>query len=460
MLKVLHLVETPGQFIELQRTANLLRQSRDVEQFFLVHDCGDATDAIITRISEAGAECLNVTGGTSDGERRRALLDLLPRWLRALLRAVRDMARPAALMASYGRLLRGRNIDLVVVAEDNVGGRSRVLVAAATQQNRPVMLVPYTFPNADEPVATLGGFRAHQIRRPDQRLFAALRPRWERRAGSKRLLRLPVGQALVMELMGLAPDNPWMVNCGPATVAAESDAMSRQYRTLGCTDDKLAMTGSPVDMVLASRMDDRDRLRAELRRRYGLNEHLLLLCALPPDQLTTYVAACEFTTYAELINGWMSALQSVADRFAILVRPHPRTPEMALAPLRRAGIAISQDDTAELIPLCDLYVAALSATIRWAITCGRPVVNYDVYGYRYTDYADVPGVLTVERAADFRSLIAELARDPERLTALARMQTVVAPQWGCLDGKSGTRILALVDRLVSAARPTQSPDVA
>src|SRR5262249_44229198 len=151
---------------------------------------------------------------------------------------------------------------------------------------------------------------------------------------------------------------------------------------------------------------------------------------LPPDQLTTYVGNCEFKTYAELIDGWTSALQVVADRFAIVVRPHPRTAQAALIPLRQAGFALSQDDTAELIPLCDLYVAALSATIRWAIACGRPVVNYDVYGYRYTDYANVPGVLTVERVDDFRSLMAGLAHDPNRLAALTRQQAAMASEWG------------------------------
>src|SRR5262249_53148032 len=381
MMKVLYLVETPGQFIELQRTAELLRKARDVEQFFLVHDCGAATGTIIARTAEMGVECLNADVDAAAGERRRALLDLLPWSIRSLLRTVRDLVRPAILIVSYRRLLRRSKIDLVVVAEDNVGGRSRVLVAAATRQNRPVLLVPYTFPNPDEPAATLGGFRGHQVRRPDQRLFAALRPRWERRTGNRRILRLPVGQALVMEVLGLAPRDPWIVNCGPATIAVESAAMSRQYHTLGCTDDKLAITGSPVDSVLATGLHERDRLRDKLRWRFGLNERPLLLCALPPDQLTTYVGNCEFKTYAELIDGWTSALQVVADRFAIVVRPHPRTAQAALIPLRQAGFALSQDDTAELIPLCDLYVAALSATIRWAIACGRPVVNYDVYGY-------------------------------------------------------------------------------
>ncbi len=123
---------------------------------------------------------------------------------------------------------------------------------------------------------------------------------------------------------------------------------------------------------------------------------------MPPDQFAIGRGSeCEFPDFAALVEAWASLLGGVADRFAIVVRPHPRVAVEALEPFRGKGIAIVSDDTAGLVPLCDLYLASISATIRWAIACGRPVVNYDVYGYRYLDYADVPGVLT-DRATGLR----------------------------------------------------------
>ena len=119
---------------------------------------------------------------------------------------------------------------------------------------------------------------------------------------------------------------------------------------------------------------------------------------------------------------------AVADRFAVVVRPHPRLSEPMLAPLRQANLAICWDDTATLVPLCDLYVASISATIRWAIACGKPVVNYDVFQYRFDDYDGVPGNILVNDIASFRQALSELAANPERLAALAS---------GAVDGRAG-----------------------
>jgi hypothetical protein len=156
----------------------------------------------------------------------------------------------------------------------------------------------------------------------------------------------------------------------------------------------------------------------------------------------------EFDSFDALVRGWTAALSAVAGRFAVLVRPHPRLTCRALLPLREAGIAIADEETSELIPLCDLYVAALSATIRWAIACARPVISFDVYQYRYSDYRAVPGVVTVNNMQQFHHLLGDLADNPAKLTALASAQAEVAAEWGCLDGRSDERILGLVDRLV------------
>ena len=122
-----------------------------------------------------------------------------------------------------------------------------------------------------------------------------------------------------------------------------------------------------------------------------------------------------------------------------------------LAPLRQANLAICWDDTATLVPLCDLYVAAISATIRWAIACGKPVVNYDVFQYRFDDYDGVPGNILVNDIALLPAGAQRLAANPERLAALASAQSTVAQDWGRLDGESSRRMLALIDRLLTSA---------
>ena len=78
-----------------------------------------------------------------------------------------------------------------------------------------------------------------------------------------------------------------------------------------------------------------------------------------------------------------------------------------------------------------------------------PVVNYDIYRYRYNDdFGKVEGVLTVEKQSDFLAAVALLARDKEFYRNVQTKQRAVARQWGFLDGACGARMLALVRELL------------
>ncbi len=123
------------------------------------------------------------------------------------------------------------------------------------------------------------------------------------------------------------------------------------------------------------------------------------------------------------------------------------------------GFNITYDDTATLVPLCDLYVAAVSSTIRWAIACGKPVINYDVYQYDYKDYEGVEAVSLVNTREEFRDLLQELTTNRDRLAAMAATQQRESTRWGCLDGMSGQRILALLrGEEFPASRPAAQPE--
>lgn len=450
MSTLLGLVETPGQYQELIRLAELLKTEARLSQLYLVHDCGAATPQILEGLARAGAECI-AADGHAVGEMRKLALGGTPSWWRKALRFFRDTLRPAYLLLTYRRLFKRRKIDLVVVTEDNVAARARTLVHVATRAGVPVLLMPFTIPNPYEAARILGRRRDYQLHGVFARLFAKLRPNW---ILDGKWIRLPLPQAIANELAGLAPARPWIDNEGPATIAIESPAMVQHYRAMGVSDRQLVLTGSLADHILERSLDERAQRQAELRARLQLSDKPLLLCALPPDQLTHAGAESEFATYHDLLAAWTAALVAVSERFAVVVRPHPRLTEAMLAPLRQANLAICWDDTATLVPLCDLYVAAISATIRWAIACGKPVVNYDVFQYRFDDYDGVPGNILVNDIASFRQTLGDLAAGPERLAALASAQAAVAQDWGCLDGQSSRRILALIDRLLAPASKT------
>ena len=181
-------------------------------------------------------------------------------------------------------------------------------------------------------------------------------------------------------------------------------------------------------------------------------------CTCPPDG-RCYCAPCHQThiqtnwaalqVTKNLLRFWVATLTERTD-WNLVLRLHPRMPREQFAFLEEIGGRITDEDTAHLVPLCNLYVASVSATIRWAIACGKPVVNYDVYRFGYTDYTGVPGVFTVNEKQAFVDIIQSLTNDPARLAAAAAAQDAVREQWGRFDGGAAVRFLALVDRKLIA----------
>ena len=227
-----------------------------------------------------------------------------------------------------------------------------------------------------------------------------------------------------------------------SAIAVESEAMLAHYRRLGLPAAKLVKTGSLSDDVLARAQAD-----AGARAALGIaGNDKVILCAFPPNQPTAGRPDLEFASYPELVAFWMQTLLAFPG-WRVIVRPHPFMAEQDVAALRANGATISLAHTGSLIPLCDLYVASVSSTIRWAVAAGKPVLNYDVFGYGYTDFDDVAGVIKVTSKDAFAAALARLTSDRAELAHTTALARASAPYWGELDGKSSERILQLFDQL-------------
>ena len=246
----------------------------------------------------------------------------------------------------------------------------------------------------------------------------------------------------------MLPPLPWIFNSGYAdAVAAESDAMTRYYLSGGLPASQLVPTGSLANDQLAQYREQAPVVRPRLMRELGLApERPVMLVALPPDFL--YLAGgrpeCDFQTYKDLLTFWMSTLQEI-DGWNIVLSLHPSVDPGTMRYLETDRIKIGPGNTASLVPLCDVFVASVSSTIRWAIACGIPVVNYDVYRYRYSDYLGLPGVQIMEEQQEFCASIRHLTTNPSYLAEIRQKQQASASHWGILDGKAGQRLLALFD---------------
>jgi len=94
-------------------------------------------------------------------------------------------------------------------------------------------------------------------------------------------------------------------------------------------------------------------------------------------------------------------------------------------------------------------VASVSATIRWVIASGKPVINYDVYQAKYKDYNETKGVLTVYTGENFVSILKRLTTDEAYFGEVQRLQQADSRFWGRLDGRSFNRILSLFDDIIA-----------
>ena len=354
----------------------------------------------------------------------------------------------------------------VVAAQDFVGSAISLVLIAARRERIPSIIVPYAMFNLDEARNYSLSRPNHQLNRPFNRLLLLGSRRWLMSFGDVPLCRLPASRALALDLLGLAPEMPWVPCDGAASVMAlASDAARDSMRGMGLAEDRLEVTGAMVHDRLQLVRKERDTRRRTLLERTGQSaECPLVLCAWPPVQTVHEAADREFQSYAKLTTAWAATLSRLRDRgCAVVVKPHPKATAGELDAARACGLAIADDDTADLVPLCDVFATTSSSVTSWAIALGIPVADYDCYRFGYNDFADESGVLSSTSMAAFSADLERLVFDTTYHAEVACRQRRRARYWGNIDGNAGTRLVALIENLTRTGmagawqlRPTAS----
>jgi hypothetical protein len=477
MKRALFFVYLVTHFIELVRVARMLRDEGGYECVFLFAHRYPSSARDLDTCRQEGFACIDDAGrpiepGDAEGRTggaSRAIGSRIARILKGatigelILTAV--FPRLASWTSHYRNELQlaGTTMDKVkpsvlILPEDSVEFATASLVRAARARGIPSVIVPFTISNAEESAEARWHDSAFSLERWRNRVVGRFKPHWVLEHRGKHLLALAADRALAMEMVGLAPPQPWVVNSGRAdAIAVESPFMEKYYLASGLPRAQLVVTGALYDDMLAARLANRQERRAALIQELALDpEKSILVCALPPDQSDTRRPNVEFATYGELLRAWGDALAN-AKGFTVVLKHHPRTPGKDVAFLQsERGLRLAEDEIVDLISLCDVYAAYASATIRLAIACGTPVIHYDCHRFHYSDYLGVPGVLTTYDLPGFRRALQELA-DPQAREALASRQRQFAAQSNILDGRAGERMLALVNGLTSAAGTSPGP---
>ncbi len=345
--------------------------------------------------------------------------------------------------------------DIVIFGQEFPGSPNALLIKICNQYGTPTLIIPFAVGTTREMVESLADKSDYEVKSSLlNRMAASLFPHWVNYYAGKRLLRLPGKTVMLLEALGLAPEHPWLPNNSRVTrIAVESPEMERYYRRMRFPESQLRLTGSACDDELAGTRQSAQVLKQKQCRRLRIDpEKPLLVCAWPTNQFGSRFIPLEFNNYEQLCKAWAKALSLVTrlTDFNVVIRPHPVTdPEFLVSILRpyRLHNRITDIDTLELVPVCDLFVACVSSTLRWAIACGIPAVNYDCYDYGYTDFDPAKGVSTVNKYTDFELVLQRLTEDTRAYAEARRLQAESSAEWGIHDGQSMERILKLIGEL-------------
>lgn len=344
-----------------------------------------------------------------------------------------------------GRFLAAAGAQALLLPEDNVERDSASWIAAMHDRGGRSVVVSYGSVTPHEAAIAYHSQPDYGPSTPADWAFLALQPRWGMRWRGRTMMRLPPARVCAMETAGLAPSLPWVVNSGAAdAIAVESEFMRRQFTAHGVPAEKVRAVGTqPLDKLFAGTQQAAAR-RSALDATHGFTaDRPLLLCALPPNQYPG-VPAPGLATYDALVDAWVGLLKRARERFHVAVTPHPNIAAESLRPLVAAGIPVLEGGAAAWIPLCDAYLASVSSTIRWALACGKPVINYDCYGYRHAEYQGIAHVLHAWTPEQAQAALSQWMLPPD-FQALAAAAASAREEFGVLDGQGVARLSRLLE---------------
>lgn len=345
-------------------------------------------------------------------------------------------------------LIRKEMIALFILPADNRYDQA-AYVKAAHLENIGVVVVPQFMAGPLEWAEYVWGQSPYQVKRMINKLALALYPRWGLEYKGRRLLALPGANVFALEWLGIAPPLPWVLHSGSSDVLAlESEAVYDYCIGEGIPSSQVKITGSIAHDILFDVMTKKPQKKDELLQSLGIENNLpIILSALPPDSLYMNRPECDFKSYSDLVEFWCKSIALVPG-YNHLVSLHPSLKYEQMKYIEKFGLKIVREPTANIVPLADIYVASISSTIQWAIACGIPVVNYDVYRYRYSDYSSIAGVVATEEKTEFIDLILKLTNDPDYYSKIALSQKDVSHKWGVLDGLAGSRLENLFTTII------------
>lgn len=348
------------------------------------------------------------------------------------------------------KLIKSINPSILIIAGDNIGYNTDIFVKICHRYSIPSVIIPLWMTNANEAAEAYYNNPAYDGRRLANRILGYFDRKWIYEHRGKKLIRWPAFKIIAMKMFGLVPPLPWILNSSFADlILAAHKAMEDLMLEVGIKPDQVRLIGSMVDDIMAENIKHFAKRRENLCAKLDLDKDKpILLCALPPKILYIFSRSqCDFKNYDDLVEFWIKSIMKVKN-YNVIISLHPAISYEEIKHIEKWGVKIAKDKIIDLVPFCDVFVASMSATINFAVACGKPTINYDVY--RFKDiYWRFKGVLDTEEKAEFLVLLKKLTEDENFYSQVLARQKSESGRCGILDGKCGERILGAVEELIA-----------
>ena len=320
---------------------------------------------------------------------------------------VKDYKRQIKLAEQF---IKENNINIIVNCEDNYG-ISIIFIKAAKNLNIKSVILPFTMANQEEIGYAFFPIEQTHIKSLSKRIFYSIFNNWKIIHKDVQLSFLEPFDIIAQKLTGIAPINPFISVGGKSDIKLfESQFMLDYYTSSGFIKKKNSViSGSLKWDVFSSINKNKLKQKQELLKQLNLNENKpIILCSLPPD----YYPTALYKNHREIIEHWLSVLSKIKTHY-VFINLHPRTKMSEIEYIKNYNVYVVNKPIEHLIPLCDLFVASLSATIRFALACNKPVVNFDTVKVEYSEYRNIDLVKTTYTKEEFENEIMKVVLTPE-----------------------------------------------